>query len=116
MIAIKNDEHYDKLSKRRAETLRTLKHLRTEQRTIDENREWIDKAAYESRRHLLSGLADWYANETARIDAALRQITEGRSGVCLRCREPIDARRLKRAPGAVFCAACQGKREDPADL
>ena len=115
MIAIRNEQFFEKLRKRRSETMRTLEHLETERRTVDENKDWIDKAAYNSRCHLLASLADWYANETSRINAALRRITEGRYGVCLGCREPIDARRLETAPAADFCADCQKSREELAN-
>jgi DnaK suppressor protein len=115
MIAIKNEQYYDKLKNRRGEIMRTLEHVQKEQRTVDENRDWIDRAAYQSRCHLLASLADWYANETSRINAALRRITEGRYGVCLGCRGPIDARRLEAAPESDFCAECQKTREELAD-
>ena len=115
MIAIKNDPYYEKLEKRRGEIMRTLEHVRKEQRTVDENKDWIDRAAYQSRCHLLGSLNSWYANETARINAALKRITEGRYGVCLGCREPIDARRLETAPEAAFCAECQKAREGLTD-
>jgi RNA polymerase-binding transcription factor DksA len=115
MIVIKRDRHYDKLEKRRGEILRTLEYLQNEQRMVDENTDWIDRAAYASRCHLLGSLATWYANETARINAALKRITEGRYGVCLGCREPIEAHRLETTPEMDFCAACQKDREGLAD-
>jgi len=115
MIAIKSDRYYDKLEKRRGEIIRTLEHVQNEQRIVDENKDWIDRAAYESRCHLLDNLASWYANETVRINAALRRITEGGYGICLGCREPIDARRLETAPEATFCAECQTNREGLTD-
>jgi DnaK suppressor protein len=115
MIAVKNEQYYDKLTRRRSETTRTLQHVQREQRTVDENKDWIDKAAYESRCRLLGSLADWYANETARINAALMRITEGRYGVCLGCRAPIDARLLETIPETAFCAECQRSREKPTD-
>jgi RNA polymerase-binding transcription factor DksA len=112
MIAIENERYCEELRKRRSKTIRTLEHLQNEQRTVDENKDWIDKAAYESRCHLLGSLASWYANETARINAALKRITEGKYGVCLGCRAPIAVHRLETAPEAAFCAECQRTRED----
>ena len=111
MIAIKNDPYYEKLKKRRNEIMRTLEYVQKEQRTVDENKDWTNRAAYQSRCHLLRSLADWYTNETSRINAALKRITEGRYGVCLGCREVIDARRLETAPDAAFCAECQNVRK-----
>jgi DnaK suppressor protein len=115
MNAIKNEEFYNKLKNRRGEIIRTLEHVQKEQRTVDENKEWIDRAAYESRCHLLDSLADWYVHETTRIDDALTRITEGRYGVCLGCHEPIEPHRLETAPDAAFCADCQKIREELTD-
>lgn len=112
MIAIKSDQYYDTLEKRRGEIMRTLEHLQKDQRMLDENKDWIDRAAYESRCHLLGSLASWYATETARVNAALKRITEGQYGVCLGCRAPIAVHRLETAPEAAFCAECQRTRED----
>jgi RNA polymerase-binding transcription factor DksA len=85
--------------------------VRQQQREIEENKEWVDKAAYLSRCRLLDSLADWYNSETGRIDAALLRIREGRFGVCLACHEPINFQRLEANPEAAFCAECQGIRE-----
>jgi DnaK suppressor protein len=115
MNAIKNEEFYNKLKNRRGEIIRTLEHVQKEQRTVDENKEWIDRAASESRCHLLDSLADWYVHETTRIDDALTRITEGRYGVCLGCHEPIEPHRLETAPDAAFCADCQKIREELTD-
>jgi RNA polymerase-binding transcription factor DksA len=106
------ENYYDALRKRRDQTMLTLAHVQSEQRAVDESKDWIDRAAYENRVHLLDNLAAWYANETARIDQALIRIAEGRYGICLGCREPIDPRRLESHPEAIFCAACQATREE----
>lgn len=111
MTAINYENYSDLLKKRRNEIMLTLAHVQKEQRTIDENKDWIDRAAYEGRVHLLDNLADWYVKETARIDEALIRIAEGKYGVCLACHQPIDARRLGATPETLFCAACQASRE-----
>lgn len=112
MNAIKQDKYCDQLRKRRNEIMMTLEHVQREQRAMDDNKDWIDRAAYESRIHLLDNLTDWYVNETARIDAALIRIAEGTYGICVGCQAPIDARRLETTPAAIFCAACQTMREE----
>ena len=108
----KYESYYELLRKRRNETMLTLAHVQSEQRAVDESKDWIDRAAYESRVHLLDNLASWYANETARIDEALIRIAEGNYGICRGCRTPIDPRRLESQPEAIFCAACQATREE----
>ena len=82
--------------------MRTLEHVQKEQRTVDENKEWIDRAAHERRCQLLDGLADWYVHETARIDDALTRITEGRYGLCIRYHPANRASRWKRSPTQLF--------------
>jgi len=116
MIAIKNEQYYEKLKKRQSEIIRTLEHVRKEQRTVDENKEWIDKTGYNSRCQLLGSLAEWYAKESARINDALIRFRQGRDGICLSCRDSIESYRLDTAPEAIFCAECQRSREEPAAL
>jgi RNA polymerase-binding transcription factor DksA len=106
------ENYYEALRQRRDQTMLTLAHVQSEQRAVDESKDWIDRAAYESRIHLLDNLAAWYVSETARIDQALIRIAEGRYGICLGCREAIDPRRLESQPEAIFCAACQATREE----
>ena len=116
MITNRNKRYCDKLIKRRNETITTLQYLQNEQRTVDENKDWIDKAAYESRCRLLGSLTASYTNETARINAALKRISEGEYGICLGCREPIDTPRLETAPEVAFCAERQKNRQGLTDL
>jgi RNA polymerase-binding transcription factor DksA len=112
MNVSKSQQYYDRLNIRRNKVMMTLEHVQQEQRAIDESRDWIDRAAYESRVHLLDNLVNWYINEKARIEEALSRIRQGKFGVCIACHEPIEAERLKLAPDAAFCAACHAARED----
>ena len=112
MNAIKNPEYYERLKTRRNEVMMTLAHVHKEQRTMEENKDRIDCAAYESRLRLLDNLTCWYVDEIARIDEALIRIAEGTYGICVGCHEPIDARRLETTPVAIFCAPCQAMREE----
>jgi RNA polymerase-binding transcription factor DksA len=111
MIAIRIAPYYGKLRQRRGVIVKTLEHVQQEQREIDENKEWIDKAAYASRTHLLNNLAEWYLNESDRIDGALIRIAEGNYGVCLACHETIAPERLAAIPETALCAQCQEARE-----
>ena len=43
----------------------------------------------------------------ADIDQALLRIEEGSYGICARCSQPIDERRLEAVPTARYDAACQ---------
>ena len=110
-----NETYYERLRKRRDEIMMTLEHVRKEQRTVDDNKDWIDHAAYASRVDLLDNLIDWYRIETARIDEALIRISQGKYGVCMACHGAIEARRLETVPEAIFCADCQSMREELAE-
>ena len=116
MIAVDYEAYYGKLRNRRNEILMTLEHVHREQRSVNDNKEMIDQAAYKSRLDLLDNLAEWYVNETARIDNALIRIAEGKYGVCLGCHEPIEPPRLEATPEAAFCAACQKMREELSEV
>ena len=108
---VKIGYYHDRLTKRREEVMATLRHLRKEQEGVEENKEWIDQAAYKSRLDLLDGLTGWYLEERAEIDHALTRIAEKSYGLCRACRQAIDSRRLEAAPAAEFCAACMETRE-----
>jgi DnaK suppressor protein len=112
MNATNYDTYHERLRMRRSEVIRTLEHVQNEQRMVDENKEWIDKAAYRSRRELLDSLAEWYVDESSRIDDALIRIRQGGYGICLGCGEPIDPLRLEAGPDAAFCAGCQNIGEE----
>jgi RNA polymerase-binding transcription factor DksA len=107
--------YYDRLKQRRDEIMMTRRHLRKEQCAIDENKEWIDQAAYQSRINLLGNLSDWYAEEATQVDTALKRIAEGTYGVCLACHASIETERLDTMPAAAFCAGCQDMREELSD-
>jgi RNA polymerase-binding transcription factor DksA len=44
--------------------------------------------------------------EIRQIEAALKQISEGTYGTCLKCGVSIDPRRLKALPTATTCTSC----------
>jgi len=46
-----------------------------------------------------------------RIAAALQRIEDGEYGVCLRCAEPINPKRLEVDPTATLCIDCAGQAE-----
>jgi RNA polymerase-binding transcription factor DksA len=85
-----------------------IKYLDKERQQVEENTEWIDRAAYESRVHLLDVLTNLYHNEMEQIEKAHSRVVEERSyGFCLACHEPIEADRLETYPAAQYCSDCQ---------
>ncbi|HVO94618.1 MAG TPA: TraR/DksA C4-type zinc finger protein, partial [Terriglobales bacterium] len=95
--------HSEQLKRRRDEVMMTLQYLDKERRAAEDNTDWLDQAAYESRIALLDRLNDWYVNEIAQIDEAFIRIAENRFGFCQACHTPIDPRRLEINPEASFC-------------
>ncbi|HEU4341497.1 MAG TPA: TraR/DksA C4-type zinc finger protein [Candidatus Binatia bacterium] len=101
----------ERLRRRRAEIGATLRYIEFQQREVEENTEWLDDAAHESRIALLDRLTGWYLDELDEIDRALGGVRENRYGACLVCREPIEAERLESDPAAEFCFGCEEERE-----
>ena len=108
---IRAGKHFDQLRKRREQLLMTLQHIGREQDQVEQNTDWLDQAAYESRAKLLDRLNDWYIEEMDQIDKALNRIRQSQYGLCLGCHNPIGANRLNISPEADFCGSCQEFRE-----
>ena len=47
------------------------------------------------------------------IDIALQRIEDGEYGLCLKCDEPINPKRLEVDPTASFCIDCAHQHEQP---
>jgi RNA polymerase-binding protein DksA len=103
--------HLDKLIKRRGQVVMTLRHLANEQKQVEQNTDWLDQAAHESRVNLLDRLSDWYATEIRQIDKAMERIESHSYGFCFACHEAIDEARLEIAPETEFCSFCQELRD-----
>ena len=99
--------YWDKLRLRAIEVERTIKHPEKELQEVEENTEWVDRAAYESRVRLLDGLITLYRNEMEQIEKAHRRVEERSYGVCLACHEPIETYRLEIYPAAQFCSTAK---------
>ncbi|HTN72863.1 MAG TPA: TraR/DksA C4-type zinc finger protein [Methylomirabilota bacterium] len=102
----------DKLTKRREVVMITLRHLEKEQHEADENNDWLDQAAYNSRVALLDRLTEGYLKENSEIDRAITRINERTYGLCVACHEPIETRRLEAFPEVEFCSGCKEMREE----
>src|ERR1044072_7853787 len=111
MYANQATTYWDKLRLRAIEVERTIKHLKKERQEGEENTEWANRAADESRVNLLEGLISLYRNEMEQIEKAHSRVEERSYGLCLACHEPIEADRLEIYPAAQFCFDCQNYRE-----
>ena len=111
MEEVRIGRHMDQLRKRREQLHMTLQHIGREQDQVEQNTDWLDQAAYQSRVNLLDRLNDWYIEEMDQIAKALNRIRQSQYGLCLGCHNPIGANRLDISPEAEFCGSCQGGRE-----
>lgn len=111
MNAVRTGKFFDRLTKRRLQLVATLQYLEKEQKQVEQNTEWRDQAAYESRVRLLDRLNEWSVAEISEIDRALERIKTRTYGLCVGCGRPIESERLEAAPEVEFCAACQEARE-----
>ncbi len=67
----------------------------------------VDLSVMDVNKELALRLGERESQMVADIDQALLRIKEGSYGVCARCNEPINERRLEAVPTARYDAACQ---------
>ena len=111
MKPTKIDNRASQLQMRKEKVASALQHIASEQADLEQNIDWLDQAAYESRIKLFDRLRDWYLHEMREIDDALDRIRDDKYGRCMACHHPIDSGRLDSFPQAAFCSACQSARE-----
>ena len=73
----------------------------------DDAKESADFALRDGLEGMALKLGDQESQMVADIDQALLRIEEGSYGVCTRCGQPIDERRLEAMPTARYDAQCQ---------
>jgi RNA polymerase-binding transcription factor DksA len=55
---------------------------------------------------VLEGIGTSSEAELRQVETALRRLSEGQYGICQRCGEPIDPKRLDVIPHATRCGRC----------
>ena len=65
-----------------------------------------DQAIELENQEALAAIENAEATEIHQIEAALKRISEGTYGTCIRCGQRIDPRRLKALPTAATCISC----------
>ena len=78
----------------------------------DEAKESCDLALRNVIQELALKLSDRESKAVAEIDQALMRMREGSYGLCVRCGQKIDERRLNAVPTARYDAACQAAIEN----
>ena len=74
----------------------------------------IDQAADSSARELLFELNDSEKKRLEDIDRTLQKVEQNRFGICEKCGNEIDKKRLNAVPYARFCIKCKALMEKPA--
>lgn len=87
-------------------------HIRQDQADaleLSENdvKDTVDLSVMDVNKELALRLGERESQMVADIDQALLRIQEGSYGVCARCGQLIDERRLEAVPSARYDAACQ---------
>lgn len=67
----------------------------------------VDLSVQDLNKEIALRLGERSSQVVADIDQALLRIKEGTYGICARCGQPIDERRLEALPTARYDAACQ---------
>jgi DnaK suppressor protein len=71
----------------------------------------VDLSVQDLNKEIALRLGERSSQVVADIDQALLRIKEGCYGICARCSQPIDERRLEALPTARYDAACQAAIE-----
>ena len=71
----------------------------------------VDLSVQDLNKEIALRLGERSSKVVTDIDQALLRMKEGRYGICARCSQPIDERRLEAIPTARYDAACQAAIE-----
>lgn len=85
----------------------SLKNLDDIKVDLDDLPDEADLAASEQTQNLAFKLRDRERLILAKIDGALEKIEAGNFGLCERCEEPIEVRRLEAQPISNLCLPCK---------
>ena len=86
--------------------------VRTDQATAlelydDGVKDSVDLSVQDLNKEIALRLGERNSKSVADIDQALLRMDEGSYGICARCGQPIDERRLEAVPTARYDAPCQ---------
>ncbi|HUU49971.1 MAG TPA: RNA polymerase-binding protein DksA [Nitrospinota bacterium] len=71
----------------------------------------VDRSSIETDRNFLLRLRDRERKLLKKINESLKRIEDGSFGICLRCGEEINEKRLKARPMATLCISCKEEQE-----
>ncbi len=74
---------------------------------IEKSPDALDEVQHAAERELAIRNLDRESQLLRNVRAALRRIDDGAYGVCVRCDEDINPKRLNAVPWAPYCITCQ---------
>lgn len=75
--------------------------------------DFAEQAVESANDQVVDQLSELTASELSAIDAALRRLSDGSYGRCVRCAAAIDAARLQALPQVAECLRCATAAENP---
>jgi DnaK suppressor protein len=82
---------------------------------IEKSADALDEVQHAAERELAIRNLDRESRLLRNVKTALRRIQDGSYGTCMRCDEPISAKRLEAVPWAGYCIRCQEIADRDAD-
>ena len=74
---------------------------------IEKNADALDEVQHAAERELAIRNLDRESHMLRNVRGALRRMEEGTFGICVRCEEDINPKRLSAVPWTPFCISCQ---------
>lgn len=108
------NEMQKQLLEQRAELLQKLEREKNQFKNMAatvSGRDSIDLASDEGAYKKSEALNALDAKRLTSIENALKRISEGRYGICLKCGKKIPEERLRAMPSAVLCIECKNAEE-----
>jgi DnaK suppressor protein len=94
--------------RQRTESVRDNQAAALDMATNDDGvKDTVDMSVMDVNQEIELRLGERQSQVVADIDQALMRLDEGSYGICARCGQPIDDRRLEAMPTARYDAACQ---------
>lgn len=101
----------DRLKERQQQLREQLKAIEQSARPVDLGGAFGRLSRMDAMQQQQMALSSKKQIETnlALVEQALKRLSAGEYGVCLKCEGPINEKRLQAKPEAPFCTRCQGQ-------
>jgi DnaK suppressor protein len=100
------DSYKETLVSKAAECDEKLKEL-TAEISVETSPDLVEHSLRAAEREMAVSRLESSHRLLRQIESALSRMARGKYGLCLKCEEDIDTRRLDALPWAIFCVQCQ---------